>query len=205
MNGATGRMADKWKRDENNSVRTRLWKARRYATSTALAPVVLHSATKRGRGTRTIGRPFVTNLGELVLGDQVVLRSRPVPVELSTGERGRLHIGTGTSINGGTSIHADDRVEIGRWVRIGPYVNIMDTSFHELVDRDQRPIPRPVVIGDGVWLCVKATVLPGVHIGEGAVVAAHSVVTADVPAGAIVAGAPACVVSRVSDIRLRAA
>jgi len=51
-----------------------------------------------------------------------------------------------------------------------------------------------VVIEDDVWIGTNATILPGVTIGRGAVVAAGSVVTADVPPGAIVAGVPARVV-----------
>lgn len=54
----------------------------------------------------------------------------------------------------------------------------------------------PVRIGDGAWLCVGATVLPGVSIGENALVAAGAVVTRDVPAGALVAGVPARVVKQ---------
>jgi hypothetical protein len=50
------------------------------------------------------------------------------------------------------------------------------------------------VIGDRVWIGCGATVLSGVSIGDGAVVGAASVVTADVPAGVVVAGTPARVI-----------
>jgi acetyltransferase-like isoleucine patch superfamily enzyme len=52
-------------------------------------------------------------------------------------------------------------------------------------------IPAPIVIGRKVWLGAAATVLPGVTIGDGAIVGAGAVVTKDVPANAIVAGVPA--------------
>lgn len=54
--------------------------------------------------------------------------------------------------------------------------------------------PAPIVLGRGVWLGSNVTVLPGVTIGDGAVVAAASVVTMDVPANTVVAGSPARVV-----------
>lgn len=52
----------------------------------------------------------------------------------------------------------------------------------------------PIVIGDNVWIGEKATILPGVQIGDGAVIAANAVVTRDVPAYSVVAGVPAVVV-----------
>jgi acetyltransferase-like isoleucine patch superfamily enzyme len=56
-----------------------------------------------------------------------------------------------------------------------------------------------VVIGDDVWVGGNATILPGVTIGDGAVVAAGAVVTRDVPAHSVVAGVPAKVVRRLED------
>ena len=54
-----------------------------------------------------------------------------------------------------------------------------------------------VFIGDNVWIGDKATILPGVKIGEGAVVAANAVVTKDVPAYSMVAGNPAKVIKQI--------
>ena len=53
------------------------------------------------------------------------------------------------------------------------------------------PSAKPVTVGDGVLVGANAVVLEGVQIGDGAVVAAGAVVTQDVPANAVVAGAPA--------------
>jgi maltose O-acetyltransferase len=50
---------------------------------------------------------------------------------------------------------------------------------------------RPVTIGNGAWLGARCTILPGVNVGEGAIVAAGAVVTHDVPANTMVAGVPA--------------
>lgn len=190
---------EKWTRDSALSWSERAWKARQYVTSATMAPLWTRSVDRRGRGTRCIGRPLIVNFGTMDLGDDVVLRSRPVAVELATSRGGILTIGAVTTINAGTSIHADRLVRIGERVRIGAYVNVMDTHFHAVsVDRS-RPEAAPIEIEDDVWLGVKSTVLPGVRIGCGAVVAANAVVNRDVPPGVIVAGVPARVVGEVPD------
>jgi acetyltransferase-like isoleucine patch superfamily enzyme len=58
-------------------------------------------------------------------------------------------------------------------------------------------IGNPIVIGDEVWIGINAVVLPGVTIGEGAIVAAGAVVTKDVPPYSIVAGVPAKVIKHI--------
>ena len=60
-------------------------------------------------------------------------------------------------------------------------------------------IARPIVVGDYVWIGAGAIILPGVTIGEGAVVAAGSVVTKDVAARMVVAGNPAKPLRSVDD------
>jgi len=60
----------------------------------------------------------------------------------------------------------------------------------------ENDVVAPVSIGDFVWIGVNVTVLPGVTIGEGAIVAAGAVVTRDVPALAVVAGVPARVIGQ---------
>ena len=57
--------------------------------------------------------------------------------------------------------------------------------------RNQKSEAAPIVIGNDVWIGMGAIVLPGIKIGEGAIVAAGAVITADVAPGHIVAGIPA--------------
>ena len=170
-------MRQKWRRDEELPLSERLWKVKRYVVSTATAPLLLHSVQTRGAGVRCIGRPSITNLGEMQLGDRVVLRSSPVSVELATGSHGLLVIGALTSINTGASIHADCSVQIGERVRIAPYVHIMDTAFHDLSDHNKRPPARPVVIEDDVVVGGNCGVYEGTVVRERAVLASGVVLT----------------------------
>lgn len=60
----------------------------------------------------------------------------------------------------------------------------------------ERPVRKDTVIGNDVWIGYRATVLPGVHIGDGAIVAANAVVTQDIPPYAVAGGNPARVLRR---------
>jgi acetyltransferase-like isoleucine patch superfamily enzyme len=104
-----------------------------------------------------------------------------------------LFIGKGTYLNRNVQIVVADSVRIGRGVKIGWDVVIMDTDLH---GHSGRPaLARPIVIEDRVWIGCRALILKGVRIGEGAVIAAGAVVTKDVPAHAVVASPHAVVVS----------
>lgn len=92
-------------------------------------------------------------------------------------------------------------IEIGREVMSSARVVLTD-NHHGYEDPAVPPIyqplsePRPVRVGDGVFLGVGCVVLPGVTLGERAYVGANSVVTRDVPAWTLVAGNPARTIRR---------
>lgn len=107
-----------------------------------------------------------------------------------------LTIGEDTIITG--PIHADlaAPLRIGNHVRIGHDVSFL-TINHEIGTpalRSGTSFFAPIEIGDGAWLASRITVLPGVSIGTGSVVAAGAVVARDVPPHTLVAGVPARVV-----------
>lgn len=111
---------------------------------------------------------------------------------------GNIKIGDRTSINRMGLILGSGNVEIGNMVRIGPSVTIT-SSNHVFSDRnkpivDQGIECKPVVISDDVWVGANATIMAGVFIGKGAVIAAGSVVTKNVNAYSIVGGVPAKVI-----------
>ena len=176
-------------------------KSLRYGWELVTSPLYLHAVNKVGKGVRTLGRPRIENFGYMQLGDDVLVRSVNVPVELCTGPGARLEIGSGVRLNYGVSIGATGSIQVGNRVRIGPYAMIVDTDFHDAYDRSKRPPPRPVTIADDVWIGAKASILPGVTIGRGAIIGTGAVVTKDVPEFAVVAGVPARVVKQLDPER----
>ena len=188
-------MAYKARRDADTPLRVRVSKGLRYLQELVTARLHLRRVTTLGRRPRTLGRPRLINDGSLVIGDDIMIRSVVVPAELATSHRGSLVIGDNVSINYGTSIYAERSIIIGDRVRIGPYVSITDTDFHDAHDRNLRPDGSPVVLEDDVWIGTRALVLKGVRIGRGAIVAAGAVVTRDVAPYSVVAGVPAACVS----------
>lgn len=129
-------------------------------------------------------------------------------VMLDVGPAGRVTVGDYSTVVGGRLI-CDAEIAIGSYCLISWNVVIMDTyrlpvdptarrALLEHVARTADRIlpaafasPRPVHVDDNVWIGFDACILPGVHIGTGSVVAAKSVVVADVPPYSVVGGNPA--------------
>jgi acetyltransferase-like isoleucine patch superfamily enzyme len=100
-----------------------------------------------------------------------------------------LTLGSGY-INDNVRISCFRSMTMGQDVAISESVVIRDSDNHQL-EGSPREATAPIVIGDHVWIGMHAIILKGVTIGDGAVVAAGSVVTRDVPPGCLVAGIPA--------------
>ena len=102
-----------------------------------------------------------------------------------------IHFGKNVFVNSGCRFQDQGGIYIGDDVLIGH--NAVLATLNHNADPAKRAnlIPAPIRIGDKAWLGANVTILPGVTVGEGAVIAAGSVVTKDVPAGATVAGVPA--------------
>jgi carbonic anhydrase/acetyltransferase-like protein (isoleucine patch superfamily) len=188
----------KWEENRGSLNRNFVRRARAYVTGSLNARFMLRSIGGRGQGVRVNGGCCIANDGTMSIGAGSVLRGIPTAVELATGPKGNLQIGTDTLINTGVSICAYGNLTIGNRVLISPYVMIADTSFHELYERHLLPDPLPIVIEDDVWIGVKATVLPGVRIGRGAVVSAHALVNRNVDPFTIVGGVPAVEVAKLN-------
>lgn len=83
-----------------------------------------------------------------------------------------------------------DRIMIGKKVCINDGVKLLSAS-HNVADPQWRHLKAPIIIDDYAWVCTDAIILPGVHVGRGAVIGAGAVVSKDVKIGEIVAGNPA--------------
>jgi FkbH-like protein len=110
------------------------------------------------------------------------------PIELVAASGAELKIGDQCDINYGTLISASKRVTIGSKVMLGNYCVIADTDQPGPSGSDEA---NPIEIGDGAWLAVRVTVLPGAKIGAGAVITAGSVVSGEIPPGVVAGGIPA--------------
>lgn len=150
---------------------------------------------------------FFTRLGETgqTRYDRTILRLAPdshlslkgtvmlgpgVRVLLGTGAQ--CEIGDGTFITANTTLFCSHKITIGSQCAISWGVQILDTDYHTLiVDGAERPSTGEVIVGNRVWIGTNVTILKGVRIGDGAVIAAGSVVTRDVPPGTLVGGSPA--------------
>ena len=110
-----------------------------------------------------------------------------------------LRIGDDCFINANVSFHfgaSNVTIELGDGVYVGPNT-LFTTVTHEIGSSSKRAgVNRysPIRVGDGVWIGASCTILPGVTIGEGSVVAAGALVNKDVPANTLVGGVPAKVI-----------
>lgn len=156
----------------------------------------LRGARSIGERVRLWGRPAVAARGDIHVGERTQLVSTLAPLELVTEPGAEIRIGSRCLVNFGTSIIAHERVTIGDRTLIGTDCMITDTGFHG-VEPDRRfdpPPPQPVTIGENVWLAARVIVLPGVTIGDDAVIGIGSVVTTNIPPRALAVGSPARVV-----------
>lgn len=112
---------------------------------------------------------------------------------LAINEGATLSLGTGY-INSNATIDCFSSITIGHGVAISSGVTIRDSDNHSI--NGNPVVAAPIVIEDHVWIGLNATILKGVRIGRGAVVAAGAVVTADVPENTLVGGVPARVIKR---------
>ncbi len=175
-----------------------LWEVVRGGFRFLWAKIYLRKCTRIGKWVSVNGRPVIDNQGEMILADEVRVWSTIVRAKLYTGKKGRLLVGRNSRLNG---VHIDARalVSIGENVRIAPYTIILDSDFHDVRDHFAEGASKPVYIEDDVWIATRATVLKGVRIGKGAVVAAGAIVTKDVPPFCVAAGIPARVVKRLTE------
>lgn len=153
-----------------------------------------HYFERVGKGVRFIGMPeFDPDYRRLLtvnMGSAVTIYPN-----VSIRGRGRLTIGDNCSINGGVIFGLTCDLTMGHHVMVADNVSFR-TADHEYADlavpmleQGERAIP--IIIGDDVWIGANATILRGVTIGRGAIIAAHAVVVKDVQSYEIVGGVPA--------------
>jgi|ERR1051326_7887180 acetyltransferase-like isoleucine patch superfamily enzyme len=162
---------------------------------------------RSGEGTRIDGRADIRKTGGKIIIGKGCLISGLIATETEKSEvliGNNVHVGSGTVIDCVENIIIEDDVLISyqciiqdsdnhstRYsIRKNDTADWMNNGYHNW---DLTP-KKPVRISKGAWICARAMILKGVNIGRGAIVAAGSVVTKDVPDWTVVAGNPARII-----------
>jgi len=112
----------------------------------------------------------------------------------SCNENAVIEIGARTTIGYHTFIFASEKIRIGNDCLIAPFVYMVDSNHRIEKGTNINAQPNetaPIIIGNDVWIASGVTLLKGITIGDGAVIAANSVVNRDVPSNEIYGGSPA--------------
>jgi acetyltransferase-like isoleucine patch superfamily enzyme len=158
----------------------------------------LRKCNERGSLITVNKKPVLRNKGFVKLGNQVRIWSNINRTKIYVDRGASLIVGDNSRING-VHISVSNRVEIGKNVRIAPYNIIIDSDFHKVSDHfSNEGVNKPIIIEDDVWITMNCMIMKGVTIGKGAVIAAGSVVTRNVPPYTVVGGVPAKVIKSIS-------
>lgn len=135
--------------------------------------------------------PFIGNLemfknAEINVGDDFFIHSG---CDVMVFEGAKLNLGSGY-INRYCKIRCYEEITIGQEVAISENFTIWDNDAH-IIDGNKSKMKSPIVIGDRVWIGANVTILKGITIGNGAIIAAGSLVNKNVPEGCLVGGVPA--------------
>jgi acetyltransferase-like isoleucine patch superfamily enzyme len=170
-----------------------------------------------GNNLRTHGLPVIYKHRDanIIIDDDVVLNScsrfnlagiNHQVILAAPAPNSQIYIGRGTGLSGAV-IHSRSSIKIGQFVTIGANSMIFDHDFHPVnpIERRVGSIhcinTKPILIEDDVWIGANVMILKGVHIGEGAVIGAGSVVTKDIPAFTIWAGNPAKFIKNINELK----
>lgn len=157
---------------------------------TAFVNIVFGNTLINKIPSRTVRKTFYKVLGMKIGKKSVIFRRADVlsPEKIVIDNR----------VSIGWFCHLDGRggLKIGSDTNISSYVKII-TGSHDINSEDfVKGVFKPVNIGNHVWICTGAIILPGVTIGNGAVIAAGAVVTKDVSPFSVVGGVPAKEISK---------
>lgn len=210
----------------HTSVRKALLTARRVVQGASAYRTGLVGRRTRLVWRGTLSDRFAIGSDSSIAGAQLTVRG-PVGCSVSIGSHSDVHarivlershasliIGSRTHIGGGTLLDVACGITIGDDVLVSFDVLIMDHGSHspyfsqrkdDVVawqngKKDWKNVKvDEVIVGSKCWLGARSTILAGVHIGEGSVVGAGSVVTKDVPPWVVVAGNPARIIRSVGE------
>jgi acetyltransferase-like isoleucine patch superfamily enzyme len=167
-------------------------------------PMLRNHCTRVGKNLKCDGDiPLIEGSGKIVLGNNVFVGNKGAWfVAPNLNDCPELIIGDNTTLNYRTVISVETKVQIGSHCMIAEEVKIFDNNSHGIHYQHRTMTERdtaPVVLEDHVWVGMNSIILKGVKIGKGAVVAAGSVVTKDVPPMVVVGGNPAAIIKQIRE------
>ena len=162
-------------------------------------------------GKSVVKHPFKKLLGPeyISVGDNVIIHDSVVLTawdnHLGNKFNPEIILGDNSSIGGGCHISSINKIIIGNGVLLGRNITLVDNSHGKLTfeEFELKPSERdlsskgPIIIKNNVWIGDKATVLPGVIIGENSIIGANTVVTKNIPPNSIVVGNPGKVIKKI--------
>ena len=150
---------------------------------------------------RCVGPGTVVGVGTVIVNSANVRIGRGCllqdAVYIRAGTQGRVTIGDRAALNSFCRLFGHGTIEIGEDAQLGPG-SLVTTTGHDY-RKGLEASWKPVVIGRGAWIGANVTILPGVEIGDRAVIGAGSVVTRSIGPGSIAVGVPARVIRRIED------
>ena len=143
---------------------------------TRLRPLTAVFRVEIGPEVEIEGRVWMPGIGRVHLGRGVRRRGRLAPIELRAHDGAEIRLGDGVVVEAGASIEATQRVEVGARTSIGAFAKVIDNHYHRTVgDRNERPAPTPITIGEDAVVGPRAILLPGARVCARAVVRAGQV------------------------------
>lgn len=142
----------------------------------------------------TLKQKNILNIGKnskLIAGDVNIGNGS----RISIGDNAILKIGKDVYFNENCRVMSSESITIGNNVIVGWDTTILDSDRHRVIINGKKQVMnKPVIICDDVWIGFGVSIMKGVTIGRGAIIAANSVVTKSVPEKSLVAGNPARVI-----------
>jgi acetyltransferase-like isoleucine patch superfamily enzyme len=189
-----------------------------YGARALLTPFLLNKCGKRpaiGRQVQIRNSKAVTFGNKVLIDDFVVADPQGLGANLYLGDnvsvgkfsllvakKSQISLAAGVNIASHCRIATESGINIGESTLIAAYCYIGPGNHQRSSGDGEHLIEKPmekrggVEIGSHCWIGTRATIMDGVKIGDGAIVGAHSFVTEDVPAGAVVAGCPAKIINK---------
>lgn len=146
--------------------------------------------TQQMRGAHQEARLYVQSGGKYIIGKEGFEQFAGMYVRIMP--KGELEI-NGLVANEGCQITAGEKISIGNGCLFARDVTLRSDDVH-IIKEEGYKASKPIYLGNHVWVGQGATILKGVTVGDGAIVASKSLVIKDVPANTLVGGIPAKVI-----------